>query len=260
MRIGWTDINSVLAYLKVPSETPDATLIEWAYQALRKLKLGAMESMITVQEVVDYKSELPKGFTRLLDAHGILCGFPEQLINKDCDDITEEDNNLPEYTEKEAQEVVAYYKLLFSSSQQDCFKRIELSNIKTQMQNCFSIHDSCIPYGFVRSDNNFVVSFKEGFVLLIFQGWPTDNEGNFLIPDHEDVLNAIATWVQSCYWEVRMNMKEQGAFDIHNMYHSRAATLLHKARTTLMLEKMDWQSIIKFQDRYIPFISKAHKF
>jgi len=263
MRIGWTDINSILAYLKVPSETPDATLIEWAYQALRKLKIGAMESMIVVQEVIDYRTELPKGFTRLLDAHGILCGLPQELLNTECDTEQLDLNNEllpPEYTQKEAQEVLAYYKLLFTESRTECFKRINLSSIKTQTQNCFSLTDPCSPYGYVRSDNQFIVSFKEGFVLLVFQGWPTDNEGNFLVPDHVDVLDAISTWVQSCYWETRMNMKEQGAFDLHNMYHSRATILLHKARTTLLLEKMDWQSIIRFQDRYIPFISKAHKF
>lgn len=82
-------------------------------------------------------------------------------------------------------------------------------------------------------DHNLVLtlSSNEGDVYVEYLAYPTE-DGEFLIPDHEDVKEAIVNYILWKYWLSKSLMKEQGADNkteyfrnLYVMYSNKALSL-----------------------------------
>ena len=61
--------------------------------------------------------------------------------------------------------------------------------------------------------NSITTSFESGLVMFAYKTFAKDDEGNMVIPDIPEVINALKTYVKMLYWEKKDFEGEQGAFN-----------------------------------------------
>lgn len=121
-------------------------------------------------------------------------------------------------------------------------------NVYTHCDHSFSINarTKCI-----------VTSFNEGYLAIAYTSIPKDEDGNWLIVDKEVVKKALETHCLKRYWQLRMNMREDGAIGMYKNYSSEYEFLAPKATAELMMpdffEYQNLRNMNKFIKEDSPF-------
>jgi hypothetical protein len=108
-------------------------------------------------------------------------------------------------------------------------------NIYTHCEHSFSINarTKCL-----------VTTFDEGHLAIAYTSIPKDEDGNWLIVDVETVKKAVETHCLKRYWQLRMNMREDGAIGMYKNYSSEYEFLAPKATAELMMpDFFEYQNI-----------------
>ena len=197
-------------------EVDEGRITEWASNAMRLLSVKqTFDHKIAFLDVSNHKAKLPCGF-KLID----FIAYKETLDESDITQITL-------YTSTATSNTIDHKYLDFTNS--DYFKswsmlRLAVSNAFTLSIHCknpVNLYVKCEheysvdKYGFIHT------SFKDGFLALSYYGYPQDTEGNFLIPDDEDIKEAIKDYCFTRLWEKRMNLKEESAPQMYKMYRNQ---------------------------------------
>jgi hypothetical protein len=121
-------------------------------------------------------------------------------------------------------------------------------NVYTHCEHSFSINarTKCI-----------VTTFNEGYLAIAYTSIPKDEDGNWLIVDREVVKKALETHCLKRYWQLRMNMREDGAIGMYKTYGNEYELLAPKATAELMMpdffEYQNLRNMNKFIKEDSPF-------
>lgn len=107
------------------------------------------------------------------------------------------------------------------------------SDLYVGCQHTFTIRKGCI-----------MTSFSEGLIAIAYTGLPTNEQGQYTIPDYEYISEAIECYLKKKYWEWRMNLKEEGAANMYGQYAKEFEILAAKATAQLMMPTlMEYQRL-----------------
>jgi len=130
------------------------------------------------------------------------------------------------------------------------FQVLKLSNLpfaqKFHCNTCPNIASNCGLTYTLSSNGYITTSFESGSICLAYLKYAKDEDDEYIIPDKEDLIQALANWCMAKHWEFRMNMKEEGAFNMYNLYINKAQNLFQKVRGIFMTESFDfdeWKNI-----------------
>lgn len=144
------------------------------------------------------------------------------------------------------------------------FQVLKLSNLpfasKFHCSTCPNISSNCGLTYTLSSNGYITTSFESGNICMAYLKYAKDEDDEYIIPDNEDLIQALSNWCMAKHWEVRMNMKEEGAFNMYQLYINKAQNLFQKVRGIFITKSFDfnqWKNIvfknIKWSNSYTIF-------
>ena len=269
MKIPFISIKSVLYDLKtvIPEEHWNEThMLEWATKAAHKVAAHSkLEQGIAFIPIVSHRAFLPTDLK-----------YITQIAYKD--DISQEDidyfkwvMNLQNELDNPAINHMANPEGLPSSAA-DAISNYARNNWQPLRlsTNTFALAIHCgevLPcvncqheYT-VDSDMTITTTLKEGILLLSYLRYPKNEHGDILIPDDEDLKEAIFHFCMYRYFLVKDIMKEQGAAQRMQFHLERFGLLKTKAAGKLNAPTLDQMENIKdMTNRLVPRTNRYDKF
>lgn len=194
-------------------EVSEATLTEWAAKAMRNITVKqSYDYQIAFLEVSNHKAKLPCGLL-----------FIDFIAYKD----TLQDTDIQQirlYTSTAESNTITHKYLDFMQTEyfENQWKMLRLAETNAFMmgihcKNPINLYMKCEHEYSVDKQGWLHTSFKDGFVAISYFGYPMEN-GDFLIPNDEDVKEAIKNFCFMRIWEKRMNLKEESAVNMYQLY------------------------------------------
>ncbi len=103
--------------------------------------------------------------------------------------------------------------------------------------NSINLTSTCNQEYSVSPDGTMTFSFEKGYICIAYYCYPMDCDGVPLIPDDEDYKEALKDFCLMKSWELRWNMKEDGA-DTRYMKYQQLWGLM-KAKATASIRMPD---------------------
>jgi len=231
----WITINTVLSDLAmtIPSQHWNESYAkEWAFQAVRKI--GCVEQYdrdIDLIQITNYKGELPEDYYRLqLLAYKLDI---DELTSADLADIREElnhDNDL------------YYTGFNGTSAFFSQYKPLRLATspfaISVHCSDCVNLYSISEHTYTVHPNGTITTSFQNGSVCVSYLKYARDCD-TFLIPDDQDYIDALRSYIMMRLWEFRMNTKEEGSANLFAYYAGKWATMRKAVVGKLKLPSID---------------------
>lgn len=253
----FTNVRAVINRLTIDkSQYNEDDIIEWVINGLDILNIKkAYQQEAVMIEVNNHKALLPCDLIQIeMVASPIDNGIfsnedTQELSDCDCGYNTDYVNQINENANIKV--IANYGRFVNTNYFRRNFQVLKLSNLpfagKFHCTDCPNIHSKCgVTYSL--SPNGFITTpFENGHICMAYLRHAVDEEGEYIIPDNEDLIQALANWCMSKHWEVRMNMKEEGAANMHQMYINRAQNLFQKVRGIFMTKSFDfneWKGIV----------------
>ena len=183
-------------------------IVEWASSALRDMDIVTMmEPCVSFHKVENHTAPLPCGMK-----YGEMIMYKEKVDSTDIEYIKtyiSEGNGVVERTPD-----LDHLQNPLGLEQRD-WKPMRAAESNFNLTAWCS--DS--PVFYCRSEHEFTVkpqgylitSLEKGFIAVSFYKHPTNEDGEFLIPDDETVIKALVSFVMSKIWEKRWNNMDEGA-------------------------------------------------
>lgn len=189
-------------YDVVSTDHTDVGNVEkWASKAMEKVYVAEeYEPRVNFIEVVNYKAILPKG---LRWVYQVL--FKASLDDADTDSITVYVDECPEcgITQRNV------FDFLTSSYLDVWTPAVPATSPFTRSVLCENspqlMCDSQVKYS-ISPDGTIMVNVESGYIALAGLFFPTNEEGQFLIPYDENIIDAIRLYCMSKIWESKWNM------------------------------------------------------
>lgn len=215
--IGYLPLSAALAtiYPFVDMDTIQQDEIEeWASIYMGKLQVRqTYQESVVVLRVQNHKACLPRGTK-----------YIEQMFYKEdpsADDVTliklqhqSPDSDTIQTKFLDFASVNSYYANNWSPIRASA----SIFNQAVHCQNSINLYLKCEAEYSV--SKNFIVttSFEDGYLAVGYLSYPINSEGEFLIPDDEEVLEAIKYGVLSQIWEKRTNFGVENALQMWDRY------------------------------------------
>jgi hypothetical protein len=213
----WIDLKSVIPQVLdvIDDNIVDEGLIyELAYRALKKLQTNEqLVPKVSFLTLENYKTCLPKDLVRL-----------DMVIHKEYVDISQSTTDLEEFYTSynnmpgllNPENLATYlisksWKVMLRPTNK--FSSIYFCNKEYDLDYTCKYDYTVVP------GDTLVSSLKEGLIAIAYMSDPT-LDGEFLIPDDEDVKSAIKSYVLMNIWESRFNIMEAGSDSRFQYYAS----------------------------------------
>lgn len=96
-------------------------------------------------------------------------------------------------------------------------------------------------------------TLKEGTLMVAYIGLPTNSDGKLLIPNNEEVKEAILNYVLFRYWSAKYNMMEDGSDSRMKFYQSQWHMYKLKAQGNLNLpDTNEMENLMSQFNKIIP--------
>jgi hypothetical protein len=218
----------------------ETAMLEWATKALRKIKIfGKYVNKVALIEVCGHKGQLPSDFAYLTQV-----AWQTSNTTMTSDPVV----TLPNEGLSTA---------LFTTA-----PRIGWSPMRLTANPYFGsicLDDSIINcptcYHEFSVDENLIITttLLEGNIMVAYLGYPTNDEGDALMPDSEELKDAILHYVLYRYWMMKYQMKEEGADKRMEFHLTMWSTLSAKAAGSLNMPDLSTLENIKnFRNRLVP--------
>jgi hypothetical protein len=239
-------------------------MLEWAVKGFRKLNLPAKyEEQVVFLNVVDHTAELPYD----------LININQIFFRETSEDLTtEEDGVIAQVTGITTDK--PFYRLI--NNREDFFQRILDTN--SNFYNYFkplrrySGHFGFVPctqdinrvnceHQYTIESNNFIrTSFRQGCVILSYDARIQENCLD-MIPDNENLKDALFHFCMYRFWMSRLHMKEEGTQNLMQFHLRQYSAIGKKAVGEINKPDVDQMENIKnFTQRLVPranFYDKA---
>jgi len=190
----------------------EGQIIEWAAKATRNIAVTqTLDFQVAFLAVSNHKAKLPCGF-KVVD----FVAYKETLEPVDIEQIrlytsTEEDSTIShKYMDFTQSAYFQRWQMLRMAETNAFMMSIHCKNpinLYTKCEHEYQVDK----YGFIHT------SFKDGFLALSYWSYP-QKDGDFLIPNDEDVKEAIKDFCFLRIWEKKLNLHEENAKYMYNLY------------------------------------------
>lgn len=257
----WTNIKSVLFELErfIPKDIyNEQRLVEDCMRAVDLIgAVPTYQPAIRLLRVENYKACLPLDCLQIIQvAHKNSWTITEdeleqvrEMLGFD-NDPTEDDSTLP------------LQVILDSRRYRNMWTPLKLSTntfaLSVHCDGCVNFNSNC-PYEYtVTPDGSMTFSFKDGYICVAYYAYPKDCNGNYLIPDIEDYKEALKNYCIMTSWELRWNMKEEGASERYMKYQQLWG--LFKAKATASLRMPDISNAENLKNIHTKLIPNTRRF
>ena len=265
----WTSIRRILGDIEdiIPKDLfNEAECLEWASIALGKVGgYPALEEDVKFAFVSEFQAPLPKG---LLQINQIAYKADTALLQQDIDELkallTARDKDQSEAIDAVNTKLLS--RIIASSNfVKNGFKPLRLNTSSfgraLHASDCTNLYSDCKESYSIRPNGSILTTFKTGCLYISYVRYPLDKFGDFLVPDNEDLLDALKTYCLMKVWEKRWNMKEEGSSERFQYYGSTWEGLMAKARASIILPSIDeLENIRTMRNRLIPVERRYNTF
>jgi hypothetical protein len=223
----------------------ETIMLELATKAARSMQLSSMlEEKVSLVELKDHKAQLPDCIrylvqVALIQDHGCLTSIADS-------------QDLPENSSWCISSASGKHSLVPMRLASSPF-HLKLAATYSNCNNCkyeFSVSPSLV----LTSNVNC------GKLLVSYLAFPTDEEGNALIPDDEDVKTAIMHYVLYMYWLSKMSMKEQGAERLVEFHLRQYQIASLKSKNLMLPDTNEMENIKNIRNRLVPRTNQFDSF
>ena len=246
----FTNVRAVINRLTLDkTQYEEDDIIEWIINGLDilNIKKAYQQEAIWI-EVKNHKAILP---CDLIQIEMIVTPLSEgDFCDKDEEELAECGYNKDYVNQVNSNYNIKVINNWNRFSNTDYFRRnfqvLKLSNLpfagKFHCNTCPNISSNCgITYNL--SPNGYITtSFENGHICMAYLKYAKDENDEYIIPDNEDLIQSLANWCMAKHWELRMNMKEEGAFNMYNLYINKAQNLFQKTRGIVITTSFNFQA------------------
>jgi len=271
----FTNVRAVINRLTIDkTQYEEDDIIEWIINGLDIINIKkAYQQEAVFIEVNNHKAILPCDLIQIEMVtaplnYSIPCKEEEEEL-RDCDCGYNKDYINQVSSHYNIKVVANYARFCNTNYFKRNFQIMKLNNApfasKFHCDTCPNIGSNCeLTYSL--SPNGYITTpFEHGYICLAYLRYAVDEDGEYIIPDNEDLIQYLANWCMAKHWEVRMNMKEEGAFNMYNLYINKAQNLFQKTRGIFISKSFDfdkWKDIvfknIKWANSYTIFNKKKY--
>ena len=245
MTTNYISINAILYDLSLTIDDRywnQNKMTEWAYKALRLIRSDVMlESKLVYLEVNNHKASLPNDLKYLTQ----IAYTPNA-----CHTCISEHGDL---------DLPSTSQLLYNYVEENKFpwRALTWTNNGFHLGVCDKYMvtpcNNCIDSFTVTPDLTVTTTFCDGIIAVSYLGYPLDEQGCALIPNDEELKEAILHYVLYRYWMVKYNMKEEGSESRMQHYLQMWNTMSKKAAGNLNLPDVNQLENLKNQwNRLVP--------
>ena len=228
----------------------EAEAIEWAAIAMGKIRAFVPQEVAVVyRHVQDHKTYVPKGLRKI---YQIAYRLEEpELTDEDVVNLQEDLHVSERYV----------FNLLnanwMSTGFFNGYRPLRLSpspfaNAIT-CENC-GVLNAQTEHNFTVSPNGCITtSFREGWICIAYTRYPKNSDGEFLVPQDEDYLDAMRAYIMYRHWEQRWNTKEEGSDARLQFYMQKWNHMQKKAKGNMNLPGIDdLENMRQTRNRLLP--------
>ena len=212
-------------------------ILEWAYDAMEALEVRyTFQERVEFLSVVNHKAFVPTGLK-----------YVEQILYKLQLNSDDEDEIINISRQDQNGNIVPS-----SISADEFFLSPLISNDWSPLRLASSIFSRTVhcatsvnlyaigEHEYTIDPNGCIItSFDEGFLAIGYLGHPKNAEGKFLVPDERDYRRAVENYILFKHWEVRFNMKEEGADKRMIYYQQQWELFAAKISGDMMMPSID---------------------
>jgi len=268
MKTKFTSINSVLYDIStmVPEEHWDKTaFLEWAYVAMGKLgSYTKWEEALCLLIVDQHQAQMPTNWKFLTQIV-----YKEEFDDNDLE-YFKELLGIPEDTSHIANPEGLAGRVVQASEANRRTQWLPLRRTSNPFMETVHTNVSIFPPKAFQSScphcnheynigpsGCITTTLPKGYLLVSYLRNPTDMTGSLLIPDNEDLKEAILHFVLHRYWMKRAIRKEQGASQERDYHRMMFATLKTKAAGALNSPDIDaLENIKNHRDHLVPRVHR----
>lgn len=244
MMTNYVSIKSVLYQLALTVDERywnEAAALEWATHAYRQIPIEiSYETKIALLEVYNHKTELPADFKYLNQV-----AYTNENVCVTCTDATDlwlGGASLADKIEKAS--VKFNWKPMRLTT--NTFAKSSCTN-----KNLFTCA-SCAHEFSIAPNLILTTTLKTGSILISYLAYPVDEEGDSLIPDNEDLKEAILHYVLYKYWMSKYQMKEEGAESRMDFHYKMWGQHSKKALNLNLPDLSTMENIKNMHNRLVP--------
>jgi hypothetical protein len=233
-----------------PDSFNEMEIIEDCSKAMDKIGyILQYEPAIAFVPIKQYKGCLPKGLVQL-----------NQIAYKTNFAITQDD--IVSIRELTSLDVNNYpsdglpLALLQSSWYRSHWQPLRLSTntfaLSVLCEDCGLLSCPTCEYEYtILPDGHIVTNFVDGYVCVSYMKYPTDCDGEFLIPDNENYKEALKNFALMRQWEIRWNMKEEGSERLYMKYQAQWGLFKAKATADMRITLDSLENVKNIRNRLI---------
>lgn len=266
----YTSIEAVFSRLTIPHDQyEEDDVIEWAMQALDIINVKKAYAQKTLLLTVsNHKVQLPPGIVQI---EVVALPLGDQALTADeVEDLTQQEIdyiNKQNVDRIQGQGIINNYNLFIRTDLFDdtfVIMRASQSPFMTKMHctTCPNFNSNC-DYEY-NIDHNMVMttSFESGNVCIGYLEHITNEDGQFMIPDSEDLIQFLANYVMAKFWEVQWNIGDgqNGSERKHRLYLTRAQNLMAKARGIFITKGFNFKDYDNIVYKNIKWANSGHIF
>ena len=231
-----------------------ADAIEFASKAMAQLDIyETYEEAVSIVRVDNYQASLPYGLLQV-----------NQILYKRDFKFTEKDECECKAANKVYKDFSAKYFIHCDYVSQNWAPLRASTNaflVSVLCPNSPNLITSCQYEYTILPSGKIVTSFKEGWIIIAYLRAPMDEDGHFLIPDDEELIQALRTYIMYRLWEKRWNMKEDGSRERFEYYRNQWGMYKGMIRGKFKLPSADqWQNIIEYSNTLMPKRNRYYKY
>lgn len=235
--INYTPLQSVVGRVLpfIPEQYIDESqLLEWASEAMEELlTYKTYEEALCFTTVTNHIAPIPIG----------LKGIEMVMYKQTPDDVMELSGGITTMVAPTYDATVSPVDFLMNSTHKKQWKPIAPSttifDLGVLCDGYPQLVDRCehkFSIDFMR--RRFIFTFDQGDIAIAYVRSPMDDNDDFLIPNKEYIKRALEAYLMRRIWEVRTNMKEEGAGSMLKHYVQEYQLLAAKATGEQMMPSL----------------------
>lgn len=254
----WTNIKSVVFELEriVPKEFyNESRLIEDCMRAVDRIgAIISYQPKIAFKKVTNYKTCLPLDCLQISQiAYKTNWCLTTDELTTITEDLTRIDT-CPAMDDSCLPYQIWFDNHLYSHRN---WEPLKLSTntfaLAVHADNCPNLRYSCQYEYTVTPDKIITTNFKDGYLAIAYYAYPTDCDGVPMIPDDEDYKEALRAFVQMNLWEIRWNLKEEGAYERYLKYQQLWSLFKAKGSASIRMPDLaEAENLNRINNRLIP--------
>lgn len=233
----YENIKKVLTFvpLGLLEEENEATLIKWALQGYSANVRNANTTddiLFCILQIVDHKATLPTGFKKILEV-----GYSETLPN----DVLNSPTIFIQPTidgERVTIFQASFYQYFRSFI---TYMRYVGQNPALFDNNCINLlcEDCQVNFSISKDLTTMTADIEEGYVTMLYRTAVKSEDGDYLIPDDNNLWQALAYYVTAMGFRDRSFRKEEGANALFRENLSMANNLFKTFQKEDLFRKFD---------------------